>query len=58
MAYFVVYKDSRGEFRWRLKANNHEIVATGEGYIQKQSAINAVNWVKTNAVYAPIQDQA
>lgn len=57
MAYFVIYKDVRGNYRWRLKADNNEIVAEGEGYIAKQSAINSVNWVKTNAPVAPIYDQ-
>lgn len=31
-AKFEVYQDARGEFRFRLKAGNGEIVATGEGY--------------------------
>ena len=57
MAYFVVYKDVLGQFRWRLKADNHEIVATGEGYPLKQSAINSANWVKTNSPNAQIHDQ-
>ena len=58
MAYFVVYEDVRGEFRWRLKANNHEIVATSEGYVSKTGAINSANWVKTNAPNSPIHDRA
>ncbi|MEA2774421.1 MAG: uncharacterized protein QOD93_7383 [Acetobacteraceae bacterium] len=32
---FDLYKDSRGEFRFRLKAGNGEIIATGEGYTTK-----------------------
>lgn len=58
MAYFVVYKDIKGEYRWRLRANNGEIVADSEGYITKQSAINSANWVKTNTPSATIHDQA
>jgi hypothetical protein len=57
MAYFVIYKDYKGEYRWRLKANNGEIVADSEGYITKQSAINSANWVKTNAPNALVHDQ-
>lgn len=58
MAYFIVYKDVAGNFRWRLKADNHEVVATGEGYLSKQGAINSANWVKTKASNAPIYDQS
>ena len=33
---FEVYKDKRGEFRWRRKATNGEIVgASSEGYTKK-----------------------
>jgi uncharacterized protein len=29
---FEIYKDRKGEFRFRLKSRNGEIVATGESY--------------------------
>jgi uncharacterized protein len=29
---FEIYKDAKGEFRFRLKAGNGEVVATGESY--------------------------
>ena len=32
---FEVYKDKAGEFRFRLKAGNGEVIATGEGYKSK-----------------------
>lgn len=32
MGKFVVYQDDAGEWRWRLKARNGKIVASGEGY--------------------------
>jgi uncharacterized protein YegP (UPF0339 family) len=32
---FEMYKDAKGQFRWRLKAGNGEIIASGEGYINK-----------------------
>lgn len=43
--YFEIYESS-GKFRWRLKAANHEIVATGQGYKDKASALHAVELVK------------
>ncbi|SUA94221.1 phage protein [Neisseria mucosa] len=27
--YFEIYKDAKGEYRWHLKAANHEIIAQG-----------------------------
>ena len=56
MAKFYIYRDSVGEYRWRLRAGNNEIVAVSEGYTSKQSAINSVNWVKQNAPSAPVYD--
>ncbi|TDQ59883.1 hypothetical protein EDC45_0550 [Mesocricetibacter intestinalis] len=45
--YFEIYKDAKGEFRWRLKAGNHESIATsGEGYASKRSCQHAIDLVK------------
>lgn len=49
MIRFVLYKDDAEEYRWRLVAANNEPIAWGEGYTYKQGAINAINWVKSNA---------
>lgn len=46
---FEVYKDKRGEFRFRLKASNGQIILASEGYKQKTSAMNGVSSVKKNA---------
>ena len=36
MAIFEVFEDTKKEFRWRLKASNGKIIATGgEGYVAK-----------------------
>lgn len=56
MAKFEVYEDQAGEYRFRLVASNGQIVCWSEGYTQKQSAINAAAWVRTNAPGAPIHD--
>lgn len=32
MSKFEVYQDAAGEWRWRLKASNGQVVASGEGY--------------------------
>ena len=38
---FEVYTDKAGEFRFRLKAKNGEIIAVGEGYKTKASCLMA-----------------
>jgi uncharacterized protein YegP (UPF0339 family) len=54
---FELYNDARGEFRFRLKAGNGEVIATSEGYKTKASAENGIESVKTNAPTAPVVDQ-
>jgi len=51
---FEVYKDKKGEFRFRLKAGNGEIIATGEGYKNKQGCLNGIESIKKNAPEAEI----
>ena len=46
---FEIYKDKGGEFRFRLKAGNGEIILASEGYKQKASCTNGINSVKKNA---------
>lgn len=54
---FELYKDSRGQFRFRLKAGNGEIIASSEAYNTKASAKNGIDSVKLNAPTAPTDDQ-
>ena len=51
---FEVYQDKAGEFRFRLKAANGQIIATGEGYKQLSGCLNGVDSVKKNAPDAEI----
>ena len=52
---FHTYKDSRGEWRWQLKAANGKIVAdSGEGYSSLQAARDGAQRVKDNAGRADI----
>ena len=51
---FEVYTDKAGEYRFRLKAHNGEIVATSEGYKSKPSCLNGIESVKKNAPEAEI----
>ena len=54
---FEMYVDKAGEFRFRLKATNGQIIAVSEGYKAKASCENGIASVKKNAVDAPIVKQ-
>ena len=51
---FELYQDKAGEFRFRLKARNGEVIATSEGYKSKASSENGIESVKKNAPDAEI----
>ncbi len=51
---FEVYKDKAGEFRFRLKARNGEIIAVGEGYKAKASCLNGIDSIRRNAPESPV----
>ena len=46
---YEVYTDKAGEFRFRLKAKNGEIIATAEGNKAKSSAMNGIANIAKNA---------
>ena len=54
---FEIYKDKAGEFRFRLKAGNGQIIATGEGYTTHANCINGVESVKKNAADAEVVEE-
>jgi hypothetical protein len=54
---FEVYKDEKGEYRFRFKAPNGRNVFSGEGYKQRQSAIKTIESIKKNVLKAEIVDQ-
>ena len=49
MGKFEIYKDKRGEFRFRLKARNGQTILTGEGYAAKKGCENGIASVQKNA---------
>ena len=51
---FEVYADKAGEFRFRLKAKNGQIIATGEGYTTIKACKNGIDSIKKNAPGAQI----
>ena len=54
---FELYTDAAGKYRFRLKAGNGEIIAVGEAYESKASALNGIDSVKQNAADATVVDQ-
>ena len=51
---FEVYADKAGEFRFRLKATNGQVIAVSEGYKAMKSCMNGIESVKKNAQDAAI----
>ena len=51
---FELYADKAGEFRFRLKATNGQIIAVSEGYTTKAACENGIESVKKNAADAEI----
>ena len=54
---FELYADKAGEFRFRLKATNGQVIAVSEGYKTHASCVNGVESVKKNAVDAEIVEE-
>ncbi len=51
---FEMYADKAGEYRFRLKARNGEIIAISEGYSAKAGCENGIDSVRKNAPDAEI----
>ena len=54
---FEVYEDKGGEYRFRLKATNGQIIAVSEGYKAKASCMNGIKSVKENAPEAEVVEE-
>lgn len=51
---FELYTDKSGEYRFRLKAGNGEVIATSEGYSSKSGALDGIASVQRNAPGAEV----
>lgn len=54
---FEVYADKAGEFRFRLKAANGQVIAVSEGYKAMASCMNGIESVKKNAADGKIVEE-
>ncbi|GHT92529.1 hypothetical protein FACS1894140_4690 [Spirochaetia bacterium] len=55
-AKFEIFTDKSKQYRFRLKASNGEIIATGEAYPTKAAAIKGIASIQKNAPTAKIND--
>lgn len=47
--YYQIYKDTTGQWRWRLRAANNSIIATsGEAYHNEGDCQHAIDLVKSS----------
>ncbi len=53
---FVITKDRRGEFRFKLVAGNGQTLAVSEGYTTKAACVNGIESVRKNASDATVDD--
>lgn len=54
---FEIYADKAGEFRFRLKATNGQVIAVSEGYTTLANCQNGVESVKKNAPDAEVVEE-
>lgn len=54
---FQVYLDKAGQFRFRLRAHNGQIIAVSEGYTTKASALGGIESIRRNAPDAQTEDR-
>ena len=56
MAVFQYYLDKAGKWRWRLRANNNEIIAASEqGFVNKNDCVNSIGLIKNYVQDAEIR---
>lgn len=53
---FEVYKDKKGEFRFRFRTGNGEAMFASEGYSSKSSATKAIASIKEHVGAAEVTD--
>ena len=54
---FQVYLDKKGEYRFRLKATNGQVIATGESYKAKAGCLKGIESIRKNAADSPVVEE-
>ena len=52
---YEIYLDKLGEYRFRLKASNGEIILASQGYTRKESCKKGIESIMENAPDAPVE---
>jgi len=55
---FELYKDKKGETRFRFRASNGEVMFSSEGYKAKASALKAIESLRKNVAAATVEEVA
>ncbi|MBB4936683.1 hypothetical protein FHR32_000988 [Streptosporangium album] len=55
---FMITKDKRGEFRFKLVATNGQTIAVSEGYNTRAACMSGIESVRKNAPDAKVDDSA
>lgn len=58
MGKFELKKSANGKYHFNLKASNGQVVATSQMYESKESALNGIESVRSNAPDAKLDDQS
>jgi uncharacterized protein YegP (UPF0339 family) len=59
MAKFEIFRDARGDYRWRLRSANGQVFAIGgEGFKSRSGAETGIAAVKRDAPGANVDDQS
>ena len=53
---FEVYQDGAGEYRFRMKAANNQVIAVSEGYKSKESCLNVIESVQESSQKAEVKE--
>lgn len=53
--YYEMYQQA-GQWRWRLKAGNHEILASGESYVVKADCKKVIDLLKSTTTGTPVKE--
>jgi uncharacterized protein YegP (UPF0339 family) len=54
MTKFTIYKTRSGQWRWRLRGKNGEILASGESYKRRKDCFAVISLVKKTNAKTPV----
>lgn len=58
MAFFQVFKNGKGQYRWRLRATNNKIIAdSAESYVRKSACLRGIEILKSQSSQAKVMDK-